>query len=233
MFKITLITGILVLTGILDAAVYAQETDPVLTSSAKYSMPESALNAEIGGTVVMGISVDATGKPARALLISGPMWPCGADPAKALEELSATLTETMMSLRFTPGTTDGKPDEKAIALTLQLKNPKLALVPGPVDPATGKPRPTRISGGVLNGKATELPKPAYPAEARTNRDSGAVSIEVLIDEDGKVVRAGAVSGAPTLQYAARDAACRAKFSATTLSGNPVKVSGVMTYNFVP
>ena len=233
MFKITLITGILVLTGILDAAVYAQETDPVLTSSAKYSMPESALNAEIGGTVVMGISVDATGKPARALLISGPMWPCGADPAKALEDLSATLTETMMSLRFTPGTTDGKPDEKAIALTLQLKNPKLALVPGPVDPATGKPRPTRISGGVLNGKATELPKPAYPAEARTNRDSGAVSIEVLIDEDGKVVRAGAVSGAPTLQYAARDAACRAKFSATTLSGNPVKVSGVMTYNFVP
>jgi len=233
MFKITLITGILVLTGILDAAVYAQETDPVLTSSAKYSMPESALNAEIGGTVVMGISVDATGKPARAVLISGPMWPCGADPAKALEELSATLTETMMSLRFTPGTTDGKPDEKAIALTLQLKNPKLALVPGPVDPATGKPRPTRISGGVLNGKATELPKPAYPAEARTNRDSGAVSIEVLIDEDGKVVRAGAVSGAPTLQYAARDAACRAKFSATTLSGNPVKVSGVMTYNFVP
>ncbi len=186
MFKITLITGILVLTGILDAAVYAQETDPVLTSSAKYSMPESALNAEIGGTVVMGISVDATGKPARAVLISGPMWPCGADPAKALEELSATLTETMMSLRFTPGTTDGKPDEKAIALTLQLKNPKLALVPGPVDPATGKPRPTRISGGVLNGKATELPKPAYPAEARTNRDSGAVSIEVLIDEDGKI-----------------------------------------------
>ena len=139
----------------------------------------------------------------------------------------------MMTLRFLPGTTDGKPAEKNIALTLQLKNPKLATAPGPVDPATRKPRPTIISGGVLNGKATELPKPTYPAVARANRDSGAVSIQVLIDEEGKVVRAGAVSGAPTLQFAARESACGAKFTSTTLSGNPVKVSGVITYNFVP
>ncbi|MFN0138613.1 MAG: hypothetical protein ACKVQW_00825 [Pyrinomonadaceae bacterium] len=58
-------------------------------------------------------------------------------------------------------------------------------------------------------------------------------MQVLIDESGKIIRAGAVSGAATLQHAPREAACGAKFSRTLSAGNPVKVSGVLTYNFVP
>lgn len=103
----------------------------------------------------------------------------------------------------------------------------------PPPPPAKKPAPKQISGGVLNGKATSLPKPPYPPAARAVRASGAVSVQVLIDESGNVVSASAVSGHPLLRAAAVQAARGARFSPTMLSGQPVKVSGVITYNFVP
>lgn len=194
------------------------DSGPKIINSMSYTMPASAVEAEIGGTVVMAIRVDETGIPTRAALTIGPMWPCGTEPVKALEELSSSLTRTMMSLKFSPALEKGKPVAKNIALTIQLKNPKLPTQVPPIDPATNKPKVTNIQGGVLNGKAKLLPKPRYPSEARANHDSGQVTISVLIDEQGKIIRAGAVSGAPTLQFAAREAACSARFSRTTLMG---------------
>jgi periplasmic protein TonB len=101
-------------------------------------------------------------------------------------------------------------------------------------PPEVKPTPPRapISGGVLNGKAISLPKPAYPPIARAAHASGTVVVQVLIDENGNVVSAHAVSGHPLLQGAAVGAARSAKFSPTKLSGQPVKVTGVIQYNFV-
>jgi protein TonB len=103
----------------------------------------------------------------------------------------------------------------------------------PPPKATPKPVPKTVSGGVLNGKATSLPKPAYPAAARAVRASGSVSVQVLISESGGVISASAVSGHPLLRAAAESAARGARFSPTMLSGQPVKVSGVITYNFIP
>lgn len=101
----------------------------------------------------------------------------------------------------------------------------------PLDPSN-KPVPKQISGGVLNGKAVSLPKPPYPPAAKAVRASGSVSVQVLVDEKGNVISASAVSGHPLLRAAAAAAAREAKFSPTLLSGTPVKVSGVITYNFV-
>lgn len=89
-----------------------------------------------------------------------------------------------------------------------------------------------ISGGVLNGKAISLPKPDYPAEARSAKASGTVVVQVTIDEYGNVVTARAVSGNPLLYQVSVNAALQAKFSPTSLMGEPVKVAGVITYNFV-
>jgi len=89
-----------------------------------------------------------------------------------------------------------------------------------------------ISGGVLNGKALSLPKPSYPAAARAVDASGAVNVQVVIDENGDIVSATAVSGHPLLQQAAVQAARASKFSPTILEGQPVRVSGVIVYNFV-
>jgi len=104
----------------------------------------------------------------------------------------------------------------------------------PPPPEAPKPTPPRapISGGVLNGKAISLPKPAYPPIARAAHASGTVVVQVTIDENGSVIAAHAVSGHPLLQGAAVGAARQARFSPTKLSGQPVKVTGVIQYNFV-
>lgn len=88
-----------------------------------------------------------------------------------------------------------------------------------------------ISGGVLNGKALSLPKPPYPPVAKAARASGVVMVQIIVDEQGCVISARAVSGHPLLQAAAVQAARYACFSPTRLSGVPVKVTGVITYNF--
>jgi periplasmic protein TonB len=88
-----------------------------------------------------------------------------------------------------------------------------------------------VSGGVLNEKATSLPKPAYPPVAKAAGASGTVVVEVIVDETGKVTSATAVSGHPLLRQSAVQAAYQARFAPTKLSGTPVKVSGTITYDF--
>jgi protein TonB len=111
---------------------------------------------------------------------------------------------------------------------------KVNIAEDPPPPPEPKPTPPRapISGGVLNGKAISLPKPAYPPIARQAHASGTVVVQVTIDENGSVISAHAVSGHPLLQGVAVAAARGARFSPTKLSGQPVKVTGVITYNFV-
>ena len=89
-----------------------------------------------------------------------------------------------------------------------------------------------VSGGILNGKAVSKPAPVYPPIAKAARAQGTVVVQVVVDEDGDVISANAVSGHPLLQQAAVAAARQAKFSPTRLNGTPVKVSGALTYNFV-
>ena len=101
--------------------------------------------------------------------------------------------------------------------------------PPPVEP----PKPPRIkSMGVITGLATYLPKPVYTEIAKRARAQGSVNVQVLIDETGRVISAKALSGSPFLTGEAQKAAMQARFAPTLLSNQPVKVSGVITYNFV-
>jgi len=101
--------------------------------------------------------------------------------------------------------------------------------PPPPDP----PKPPKvISKGPITGLAISLPKPLYSEIAKRARIQGAVNVQVLIDESGRVVSAKAVSGHPLLTLEAQKAALQARFSPTKLGDQPVRVSGVITYNFV-
>jgi len=102
----------------------------------------------------------------------------------------------------------------------------------PPTPVVVKPTTQRVSSVVLASKAINLPQPPYPALARQIKVTGAVSVQILIDESGRVVAAHAVSGHPFLTRSAEEAAQRARFTPTVLNGQPVKVQGVITYNFV-
>lgn len=142
-----------------------------------------------------------------------------------------------------------------VAATLSLPTSSLdklklsAAQPGPVDirgaaldtnkkvvvdnapPPAPRPLLKPVSGGVLNGMALVLPPPSYPDTARRMRQAGIVQVEVVVDENGKVISARALSGPSTLREVAVEAAYRARFSPTKLSGQPVKVTGQINYNF--
>lgn len=89
-----------------------------------------------------------------------------------------------------------------------------------------------ISAGCVNARAINLVKPQYPSQARLMNTHGIVSVYVLIDEGGNVIRAKAVSGNYILRASAIAAARESRFNPTALSGVPVKVNGTIVYNFV-
>jgi TonB family protein len=82
------------------------------------------------------------------------------------------------------------------------------------------------------GRALELPTPDYPAIARAAHASGQVLVQIIIDVDGTVIAAAAVSGHPLLQSASVQAARNARFDVTKVNDQPVKVTGVITYTFI-
>lgn len=89
-----------------------------------------------------------------------------------------------------------------------------------------------IDFGVINGKAISKPQPAYPLAAKQARAQGPVVVKILVDEQGRVVKAESICGHQLLTAAAEDAAREARFTPTLFQGQPVKVSGYITYNFL-
>jgi TonB family protein len=93
--------------------------------------------------------------------------------------------------------------------------------------------PNKPTFGVTSGKLISVPKPAYPEAARSKHVSGKVTVEIAIDESGNVSSARAISGPVELRGPAEAAALKARFVPTKLSGKPVSVNGVITFNFLP
>lgn len=87
--------------------------------------------------------------------------------------------------------------------------------------------------GVVNGIALRLEKPSYPNAAKAVRAAGSVMIRVQIDEQGSVTGAKAFCGHPLLRAASEQAAAKTKFKPTLIDGKPVKVAGIVVYNFIP
>ncbi|MEA2206770.1 MAG: hypothetical protein QOE77_3546 [Blastocatellia bacterium] len=88
-----------------------------------------------------------------------------------------------------------------------------------------------LEGGVLNGRAVNLVVPPYPPEAKTSRTTGRVTVRVLIDQHGRVIRACAIDGPSVFVSVAESAALSSTFTPTLLSGQQVNVSGIIIYNF--
>ncbi|HEX8473984.1 MAG TPA: energy transducer TonB [Pyrinomonadaceae bacterium] len=107
--------------------------------------------------------------------------------------------------------------------------PKKETTP-PTEPTPQKPRV--ITSSLLNGKAIQKPAPVYPKIAKEAKAQGTVTVQILVDEQGRVISAQATNGHPLLKKAAVEAAYQARFSQTILNGQAVRVSGVITYNFM-
>ena len=150
------------------------------------------------------------------------------DARKNSSTMAAVLpTANTSSARLTSG---GSVEAKTVTMNGNSSAPMVNL--GDEPPPSPAPRPNKpVSGGVLNGTALSLPPPAYPESAKRMKIQGIVTVEVVLDETGKVISANATEGPQLLRDAAMLAAKRARFSPTKLSGMPVKVSGVINYKF--
>lgn len=95
----------------------------------------------------------------------------------------------------------------------------------------GSAQVIRKSGSPLAGSAIRRAEPLYPPMAKAARVSGAVVVEVIVDEEGDILSARALSGHPLLKDSAAAAARGWKFTPTMLDGVAVKVVGTITFNF--
>jgi len=216
--------------------VNGQDFDAKLLSAPEFTLSSEAVTAGIDGNVKVSLTIKKDGTVKSVQIVAGPAWPCGTSPERELEDVRKAIKENVSAAKFQPAMKDGKANEVDALMTFtigeayrkqQRERERQEAI------AAGRPVPLMIKGGVLNGRAISLAKPQYPGIAKKKRATGSCSIEVLVDETGKVIQAGAVNGLDFFQRESRLAACASRFSPTLLEGKPVKVSGVITYNFVP
>lgn len=89
-----------------------------------------------------------------------------------------------------------------------------------------------VNVGIMNSRAVNLVKPAYPQEAKQANASGQVTVQIAVDEIGNVISAKAVSGNPLLRAAAENAARQSRFNPVKVNDRIVKASGTVVYNFI-
>lgn len=189
--------------------------------------PDEARRANVGGSVSVQVIVDEEGNVASANAIpvvikiikrDGTETNFNPEETAARKLLNEAAEIAAKEAKFAPTILSGKPVRVKGIIVYNFSAAK------DIDRKT-------ISDEVLNGKATSLPLPEYPAAAKAVKAAGAVQIQVVVDEEGNVTSAEAVSGHPLLRQAAVKAAKEAKFSQTFLNGQAVKVNGVLVYNF--
>ncbi len=194
----------------------------------KPAYPVEAREAKAEGAVAVDVEIDENGEVVGAVAQWQDQAVKRAEDGSPLEirevhpALRAAAEEAARAAKFSPTLLSGEP--------VRVKGRIVYNFVAGDGPMATKGR--GINGGVLNGKAKTLPSAVYPAAALAVQAEGAVAVQITIDEQGRVVNAAAVSGHPLLRAAAVEAAKLATFAPTLLSGQPVKVSGVLTYNFV-
>ena len=244
-----IIAGVLLVGGIFFAAMSAVKSSEVYQGALKVAQTHPAVTERLGqpvedGWLVKGnVQVNASGGSANLEIpLSGPKnsgtlfvtatSPEGSWMYERLDLVTGGETVSLLDRNVAqppPGSpvdveedADGSPGDEAEE--------------GTDDGAgTGNSNASEgniVSGGILNEKAISKPQPPYPPAAKAARAQGSVTVDVTVDETGRVVAAEAVSGHPLLRAAAVAAAKQAKFSPTLVQGEPVKVSGLLTYNFV-
>jgi TonB family protein len=234
----SMLLGLLLLTGVSAEGISAQTAPKTINggvvnskaSLPKPEYPDSLREAGVEGTVVVNIIIDETGavifaeaelndQRVRKSEDGTVMEPMVVDP-----QLRASAETAARGAKFAPTLLSNVP--------VQVKGKIVYNFSASANKPVAE-MPKVATGGVLNGKATSLPLPEYPAAARAVKAGGAVAVQIVIDEYGNVMSATAVSGHPLLRSASEAAARQAKFAPTILYGEAAKVAGVLIFNFAP
>ena len=207
------------------AYVHGQDRAPKVLSQPEFKLSEAAVAAGVDGVVGISLKIDKSGRVKDVVVHGGPAWPCGsAKPGDQIEAVRDAVKKQLLATTFEPSMKNGKPTEVDLSLQFAIGQAYKAAVKEN-DAKNGGPTEAKlIEAGVIEGRALRLIKPVDTGVY------GTAVVRVLVDEQGNVAHAGAINGHPRLQESVRTAACESKFSPTVLSGKPVKVTGIITYN---
>jgi TonB family protein len=117
------------------------------------------------------------------------------------------------------------------ALNLEPSQPEAGLASGLVGSASRQPVAPSSGSDVKPATLISSVPPVYPQMAKTQRITGAVTIDALIDANGHVASMAVVSGPALLQESAKDALSHWKYAPAQLHGKPVPMHMKVTIQF--
>lgn len=218
--------GLLFFCGGAAAQAFIVETPAKEIERVEPIWPTDAPLSALRGKVSVWVDLDDAGSVIAVSAGTGPGQTCSTVTRPDVMAIREAARKAAFQTKFTPAKRDGAAVSSRVIVQYDF-NPPVRQSKGD-DSYSIK----TVAGEVLNKKASSLPAPPYPPAARAVGASGPVNVQILIDENGEVFSAAALSGHPLLRAVAMKAACQARFLPTKLSGVPVKVSGVVVYNFV-
>ena len=126
-----------------------------------------------------------------------------------------------------PDTPAPDPSEALSGMSSSAAIPQSVANPQPVFPFVAIP----VSQGVTGGRLIHKVDPIYPHDGRLQRVEGAVVLDVLVGEDGRVKLVQVTSGTPLLAKAASDAVKQWRYDPYLLNGRPVALHNQITIQF--
>ncbi|HEU0174260.1 MAG TPA: energy transducer TonB [Blastocatellia bacterium] len=182
--------------------------------------PPTAKQINASGKVEVAIIINEYGRVMEAKAISG-------HPV-----LRSAAEDAARKWVFKPTEVGGKPVQvQGTLVFIFAAPPPSASAPSSASANDETSKKISVSGVVLQSKAIRKVQPPYPPIARAARASGAVQVQITISEIGEVIDATAINGHPLLRDAALQAARQWLFKPTELGGVPIKVQGILTFNF--
>ncbi|HET6647519.1 MAG TPA: TonB family protein [Pyrinomonadaceae bacterium] len=190
--------------------------------------PASARADGVSGTVTVRVQVNQNGRVILARSSAGD-WRLRAAAVEAAQKATFSPDKLAAGDRAWSGTIT----YNFIAPT---ETPALAESTVPANsnespsPAAEVNSDNPVVGGPLAGAENNVPRPAYPENARRRGVSGAVTVVVRVNRAGRVISWRTLEGDSQLRAAALKAAKQATFSPSKLPGTG-EVVGTITYNF--
>jgi TonB family protein len=190
---------------------------PPVVRRIEATYPPLAIQARISGVVTTKVTIATDGSVRRI------------EVAKGHPLLVPAALEALKEWKFQPPAVEG--DYRVdIPFTLADLSPAAIAAAGtlPADHqgkkvSDGQPKTIVVGANVQAAKLVNHIDPVYPPEARAAGIQGTVTLKVIIDENGTIVRMEPADGNPILAPAALAAVRQWTYSPTRLNGEPVKV----------
>jgi TonB family protein len=222
--------GTAVVVMLLLAGVWLSAHEPALETSAKEPSGETNRAQPNPALAPTAVAVASPSKPKAGISRSDPSAAAILKNAAHIEVIedsppsavSPRPTPTGIATATVPSDDDAPPSPATDAAETSTESAdqvaRLAAAPNPL-PTLGAP----VSQGVMPGVLMHRVTPLYPPQAKSQRLSGTVTLQITIAEDGHIREVKQISGDPLLAAAASDAIRRWRYTPFLLDGKAVQV----------